>query len=241
MEKWYQSNLGTLVAKSEITGSEYLVSTVFGYFLLQMGGSYRLNYLPENLVHHHLHYGPEKPSIKPTNFIQGQYDELPFIHNSIDTILVSHILEFSLAPKQILEEIYEVLVPDGNLIIFCFNPYSLWGLTKIFSQSQTCPWPNHLLKPGQMRQLLIETGFSVGDYKTFFFRPPTQNIKLLKKLLFLEALGPIFWPYLGASYMFIAKKVVTNLTPITLIPNNNQKLKIAVEESWVKPTPTRNN
>jgi hypothetical protein len=82
-----------------------------------------------------------------------------------------------------------------------------------------------------MRQWLSKTGFSIGDYKSFYFRPPNNK---LKKLLFMEGIGPIFWPYCGASYMFVAQKTVAGLTPIKPLPSLAKYFK----KSSVLPKPT---
>lgn len=238
VEKWYQTDLGQAIVKSEINGLKNIIPEIFGYFFLQLGGTASLNYLAETLVHNLIHLGPEEMTTPLNNFIQGNYHELPFANSSIDASLMAHILEFSKNPRAILEEIHDALVPEGKLIIICFNPHSLWGIYKwLLGKSHIFPWQGNYLSPRQLQKLLINTGFAVGDYKSVGFRPPLQNKKLFQRLAFFETLGAIFWPYLGASYIYVAKKTAITLTPVRF--KNNEKRKLVATASWVKPTPSQ--
>ena len=62
-------------------------------------------------------------------------DFLPIETNSIDLVLLPHILEFSSNPHQILREVQRVLMPEGHVIVCGFNPRSLWGVRGLFGRS----------------------------------------------------------------------------------------------------------
>ena len=53
--------------------------------------------------------------------------ELPIATQSIDLVVLPHVLEFADEPHQILREVDRVLMPEGRLVIVGFNPWSLWG------------------------------------------------------------------------------------------------------------------
>ena len=46
--------------------------------------------------------------------VRAAPDFLPIESNSIDLVLLPHILEFSANPHQILREVHRVLVPEGH-------------------------------------------------------------------------------------------------------------------------------
>ncbi|MCQ4062135.1 class I SAM-dependent methyltransferase, partial [Klebsiella pneumoniae] len=58
----------------------------------------------------------------------AEFEELPFESQSLDMIVLPHVLEFSEDPHQLLREVERVLMPEGRVVITGFNPMSLWGL-----------------------------------------------------------------------------------------------------------------
>lgn len=214
MKKWYKKPVGKALLKSELVGLTDILPQIFGYYIMQMGSpTNNSKILKTSPIHNRIIADPDTIS-NPSNgslMIQCQPDELPFLPESIDAIVLFHILEFAKNPKAILKEIYTTLMPNGYVIIFGFNPYSLWGMAHLWTKTKETPWLGNWISPGHLRQWLSKIGFHIGDYKTFYFRPSGNNSE---KLLFLEGIGQIFWPYWGASYMFVAQKTVIGLTPI---------------------------
>ena len=212
LNEWYQKPIGVDLLRSEILGLESILPQIFGYYIMQIGGSTDKKMLATSPIHNHIFINPDKnhPISKNSLAIQCQLDELPLAPESIDAAILFHILEFTRNPKTILKEVYTSLMPNGYAIIFGFNPYSLWGVAPLWKKQKEIPWQGKWISPGCMRHLLDAVGFSIGDYKTFYFRPPNNN----ECLLFLEGIGQIFWPYCGASYMFVAHKNIIPLTPV---------------------------
>ena len=54
--------------------------------------------------------------------------ELPIATQSIDLVLLPHVLEFAEEPHAVLREVDRVMMPEGRLVIVGFNPWSLWGM-----------------------------------------------------------------------------------------------------------------
>ena len=213
LNEWYQKPVGTALLQSELGGLASVLPQIFGYYIMQIGGPINNDeVLATSHIHNHIIVNPN--ALSPSNdslAVQCQLDELPFLPDSIDAAVLFHVLEFAQNPKAILKEIYTALIPNGYAIIFGFNPCSLWGMASLWQKQKEVPWFGNWISPGHMRHLLDEIGFSIGDYKTFYFRPPSTNPE---QLLFMEGLGQIFWPYCGASYMLVAQKTLTTLTPI---------------------------
>lgn len=51
---------------------------------------------------------------------------LPIQTESIDLVIIPHMLEFDAQRFQTMREVNRVLKPGGELLILCFNPYSLY-------------------------------------------------------------------------------------------------------------------
>jgi hypothetical protein len=99
------------------------------------------------------------------------------------------------------------------LILFGFNPISLWGLTKLFRLKRNVPWKGTFYSSLRITNWLQALGFKVEDPKTFCFRPPVGN-KMMERLAFLDSMGPLCWPYWGGSYILVAKKETALVKPL---------------------------
>ncbi|HBP15635.1 MAG TPA: hypothetical protein DD457_10535 [Gammaproteobacteria bacterium] len=57
-------------------------------------------------------------------------DSLPFPSNSIDGLVLHHVLELGMDARAVLREAQRVLQPGGRVVICGFNSLSLWGLLR---------------------------------------------------------------------------------------------------------------
>ena len=66
-------------------------------------------------------------------------DCLAIAGDSIDVVLLPHVLETHVDPHGVLREVDRILRSDGHVIILGFNPVSLWGLRHILSRRRFPP------------------------------------------------------------------------------------------------------
>ena len=64
------------------------------------------------------------------SFKKADASNLPFDNKSFDTIVSITMLEFTDNVKKVLDEIYRVLKPNGNLVLGCLNINSELGKAK---------------------------------------------------------------------------------------------------------------
>lgn len=130
-ENWLLSPPGQYILQSEQLLFNQAVSDVFGYHALQIGLP-QMNTLLESRISLKLMLLPQGVSKSagdlPYQQIEGIPEELPFANQSIDLVILPHVLEFANDPHQILREVDRVLIPEGRVVISGFNPVSLWGL-----------------------------------------------------------------------------------------------------------------
>jgi len=158
----------------------------------------------------HENRGEENVHQKLTQIV-GVPDELPLLSDCLDLIIAPHILEFSEDPKAIVKELWRVLLPEGRAIFIGFNSTALFGLSHVLKNKNH---PKHLLPCHRLRKLFIAQGFVIEFFKTFFFRPTFLSEKRLAYTRFMEILGDICWPHMGAIYLYVARKPVLSLTPL---------------------------
>lgn len=149
-----------------------------------------------------------------TNLIYTQYEALPILPDSADVIVLPHILEFSEDAYQVLREVEIALRPEGDLIIVGFNPFSFWGLRRLFHFRKKVPWSGIFRRSGRIRDWLQVLNFEVVFSKKGFYRPPLNNQKLFGHLKFIEKLCQLCLPCLGGIYIILAKKKVFSATAI---------------------------
>lgn len=207
MAQWWQSPLGQNVLMQEKTLLQSLSNHFHGRYQLQIGIEQSL--LPT----------PTKPAIQkvmsPSADVNGNSIELPFKCHSIDMLLLGHVLEFSADPHQVLREVERVLVADGTIVLLSFNPWSLWGLRRLFSWQDAPPWQGAFFSQIRIKDWLALLNFEVVTAERLLFRPPVQSNKWFNKLNFMERWGKRLWPLFSGITLLVATKRTIPLTPIT--------------------------
>ncbi len=215
---WYASSLGQRLAQCEKELLEKYLPDLFGYFLLQVGcpeiktEKIAGNWLKSSRVSAQfcLDY-----DINQGVSCQADLAHLPMKSDSLDIVILPHILEFSLEPHQVLREAERVLIAEGHVVILGFNRWSIWNIYRFFLfWTKQAPWNAHFLAAPRVMDWLALLGFDVVQRQGYFYRPPIQRENIIKKLSFLEKIGQRFWPNFGAGYVLVARKRVETLTPI---------------------------
>ena len=133
--------------------------------------------------------------------------ELPIASNSVDLVLLPHVLEFSEHAHQILREAERVLMPDGSIVISGFNPVSLWGAKHAFGfKSDHYPWRGKMIGLIRLRDWLKLLSFEHSGGSFGCYAPPFKSAKWLERWKFMEKAGERWWPIAGGAYVVRAIK-----------------------------------
>ena len=142
-------------------------------------------------------------------------DALPVASDSIDVLVLPHILEYAPRVHDALREAERVLLPEGHLLILGFNPWSLFGLWRlVVARRRRAPWKGQFFGLSRLKDWLALLGFDVISTDGYFFRPPLGSEGVMRRLVPLEKAGRRLWPYFAGAYLVVAKKRVTTLTPL---------------------------
>lgn len=218
IEAWFKTALGQRLLAAEIAALQSLLPNLFGYHLLQISMIGQGSLLTNSRIGHRFFLTDTLLEAPVHSTVYGHMDALPFASESIDVVVLPHVLEFQENPHAVLREIERVLAPEGYLILLGFNPISLWGLWRwLFAWRKTAPWNGDFLTALRIKDWLALLSFDLEEQSTFFFAPPFQrNYLTAHSIDFLELLGSrIGWNF-GAIYLLVAKKRCINLTPLTL-------------------------
>ncbi len=148
--------------------------------------------------------------------VRGRGTELPIATQSMDLVLLPHVLEFAADPHQILREVDRVMMPEGRLIVIGFNPWSLWGLRQALGRrGEDHPWCGDFISMVRLKDWLALLGFDVSAGRLVCYVPPMANERWLKRFSFMEAAGDRWWGIAGGVYMMQAIKRVQGMRLIT--------------------------
>jgi SAM-dependent methyltransferase len=208
LNRWFQKPLGQHLLSEEVEVLQKLLPHLFGYHLLQISNVGYGCLLDSSRIMHRCILSLSANLIdKPYTSVYGSADALPFANESLDVVVLPHVLEFEENPHEILREVERVLIPEGYIIILGFNPLSFWGVWRwLFARRDTVPWSGRFLSQLRIKDWLALLGFEVKNYKSFFFALPFSH----KKIRFFKKISVT--GNFGAAYVLVAKKRVANLT-----------------------------
>ncbi|MEN9461483.1 MAG: hypothetical protein RIS84_1503 [Pseudomonadota bacterium] len=217
LNQWFETPLGQRLLAAEAAAVAQILPAFFGYHALQIGSMGAGRLLESSRIKHRCLATRHNPlAYSPYSQIRTETDELPFATDSLDVVILPHILEFEDAPHAVLREVERVLISEGHVIILGFNPLSLWGLWRLLHplRRQIAPWCGRSIGMLRLKDWLALLGFEIIEQQTLFFAPPFNQSYLVKPLHFIENFAARIPNRFGAVYLIVAKKRVTTLTPI---------------------------
>jgi SAM-dependent methyltransferase len=195
---------------------ERSLADLFGYHLVQVGVIAGVDPMAQSRILNRALVcleGDELPGGYPIT--RGAAAALPVDSDSVDVVLMGHVLEFEPDPHAALREALRVLVPEGHLVIAAFNRWSLLGLWGLMPRCRhEVPWRGQFLGQNRLKDWLSLLGFELTAQVPCFFEPPLRNERLLRRLGVMTLAGRRMLPMCAAAYVMVARKRVTALTPI---------------------------
>jgi SAM-dependent methyltransferase len=211
---WLESPAGCYVRAWEQTRLNALTADIFGFNAVQIGLP-QINGLDGNrmpnkwLTDTHLPQNTDVPIVMVHDFA-----ELPFASQSLDLVVLPHVLEFAAEPHQVLREVERVLIPEGQVIVCGFNPASLWGARQAagrLSGAHFLPQDGEFIRVARLKDWLKLLNMEVNRGHFGCYAPPCATEKWLTRFSFMEKAGDRWWPYLGAVYIVQAIKRIKGM------------------------------
>lgn len=205
LSEWFASEQGGYVLTREQDYFDRTVADIFGFNAVQLGLP-KQEFLRNSRIPLRISAGNQ-----PGNHVRLICSELPFDSDSLDLVVMPHVLEFSDNPHQIIREVERVLMPEGNLIISGFNPRSLWGMRRMLSKKEGYPWNGQFIALQRMKDWLALLGFEVVGGRFAAYAPPFRQRKWLDRYAFMEKAGDRWWAVGGGVYFLHAVKRVPGM------------------------------
>lgn len=217
--EWHRRIPGSLVLETESRRLAPLVADVFGYHLLIVGSGDYLSILRAARVQHCTWLTTRNapafsPDVPPScSAVHGRAGEMPVASDSVDIVILPHVIEFEEDPHGVLREVERVLVPEGHAIVAGYNSLGLMGAWSLVRR-RGAPWNGRFYTASRVRDWLSVLGFDTVASEGCFFRPPLRSDRLLRSLRIFENAGPRFWPRLCGTWVLVARKRTATLTPL---------------------------
>lgn len=216
---WFHTPGGAYAHAWEQARLDELTADIFGYNALQIGlpgfDTLAANRMPNRWV---------TDGAFPSDDLREQegrsvvvvhdFSDLPFATQSLDLVVLPHILEFASEPHQVLREVERVLIPEGQVIICGFNPHSTWGLRQFLGRvtgKHFLPLHAEFISVPRLKDWLKLLNMEINRGHFGCYAPPCTSTKWLERFGFLEKAGNRWWPYLGALYIVQAIKRVEGM------------------------------
>ncbi len=157
LDAWYRTPAGRAVRAQLHAVLDPLLQGVFGYHAVLIGAG--------GLDRRLLRDSPIKrafliATVPGAGDVVAAPEELPVQSDSVDLVVLFHALEYSADPHRVLREVDRMLIPEGQLIVVGFNPWSRFGLWRLM-QRRRAPWCGSFYSSGRIRDWLALLGFEL--------------------------------------------------------------------------------
>lgn len=211
LARWFETPLGAYLLEREQEYFDHVVADVFGYNAVQCGLG-QLDLLRNSRISSRWRVGPDAEAVD----LRTDFRDLPIAANSVDLLILPHVLEFSDDPHQILREVVRVLVPEGQVVIAGFNPWSLFGAKRLVpSARRQPPWSGRFIQLTRVKDWLSLLSFEIVSGRMHGYAPPFAQERWLRRFRFMDAAGDRWWPFAGGVYFLQAVKRVRGMRVIT--------------------------
>lgn len=252
--EWLESAQGRHLLAAEAVEMRRVLDGVFGDQLVQIGPWAGGMFLKAARTRRTVVIGEE-----PATGVQliSRANDLAIPADSIDAVLLAHILESHGDPHAILREVDRILRPDGQLIVAGFNPHGTWGFRHMLSRGRFPPGMARMISDRRLKDWLRLLNFSIQGTRFYHFQFPMGSgrrawsgpmaddsraqawVKASSRKL-LPTAGNVwgrkrFWPPLAACYIMTARKEMYTSTMIRPVRRRRRRLVAGL----VNPT-TRN-
>jgi len=216
LSAWFSAPLGQRLLAQEQAFIDEELPNLFGYHLMQLSVAKQLNLTQASRIAHRFALYPQLPDATPALVTAlADFNHLPLPANSIDLVLLHHVLDYSQRPHHVLREAAGTLISHGHILIVGFNPWSLYGvwcwLARFFSRAPQ--WRHQSLRLGRVLDWLAVLDFDPLVVKQGFYCPTCRS-KSSQYLHWVERWGKRLGLPFGGFYLIVARKDTLAMTPL---------------------------
>jgi len=230
---WYQTPRGKLLKQLEADYIKRSITVSCQQTILQVGGlGWENEFIDCSLYRNFVILDAKNLGSNEAIKIQAKAYHLPLQSDSVDMIILPHLLEFDAYRFQTIREVERVLKPEGIILVLNFNPWSFWiRYQYLWDKKMADSWGGHFISRSRIVDWLKLLNFEITVSSQFYLDSVVSNYgkKSYRKHLFS-----------GTSYAIKAVKRRYNLIPLTPIKSRNPGL-VLVRPTIGSPVQTNNH
>jgi len=166
-----------------------------------------------------------KESVK----IFGKSYQLPVQSETVDLVILPHLLEFDAHRFQTMREIERVLKPEAEVIIINFNSLSIWvRLQFLWNKKMSRSWKGHFINRTRVADWLKLLNFEIlttSEFTLDSILTTPEKFKLGKRTYF--------------SMAYAVRAVKRRYTLIPLAPAKAEPSRLVVVSTGIEPSAQR--
>ena len=207
---WYQTPRGKLLKELETDYLKKAITVSCQQHILQIGGlGWESEFIDCSLYKNYTILDAKGLGCEMARKIRAKAYSLPIQTDSMDMVIVPHLLEFDTHRFQTMREIERILKPVGILVILNFNPLSFWVRYQfLWDKKLADSWGGHFIFRSRMFDwlkllnfevtvssifnldtVLSKQGKSINDGFSFFYT--AYAVKAIKRRYNIIPLTPI--------------------------------------------------
>jgi hypothetical protein len=227
---WYQTPRGKLQKQLELDYLQRSITVSCKQIILQIGGlGWENEFIDCELYRNYTILDTKGLGYSGARKIRAKAHHLPLQSDSVDMIILPHLLEFDLSRFQTMREIERILKPEGVLVVLNFNPWSLWVRYQyIWDKKLADSWRGHFIGRGRILDWLKLLNFEVISLTQFNFDSVASTHSKHTCNLY-----SIF----ATAYAIKAIKRRYSIIPLTPVKNFNPRLALVNSVLFRKDDP----
>lgn len=210
IHEWFASTKGRILQRQETAFLKRSITVSCKQIIVQIGAlGWENDFIDCSLYEQFYVMDDKQESWHESKLVRGTTIALPFKSESVDMVILPHLLEFSRHKHQVLREVERILKPEGKLTILSFNPWNIYiNLQYMKRREKHAPWFPELVSRTRIEDWLRLLNFDVAVAAGFNFdttrinsahaesrkqdlRVAAYGIKAIKRCYHLIPLTPI--------------------------------------------------
>lgn len=216
---YYQTPRGKLLRGLEVDYLQNAIVVSCKQTILQIGGlGWENEFIDCSLYANYTILDAKNLGFEEARKIRAKAYHLPLQCDSVDMIILPHMLEFDAYRFQTMREVERVLKPEGTAVILNFNPWSVWVRYQyLWDKRLADSWRGHFIRRARVIDWLKLLNFEVTLISQFNLDSISTTHVRLANAFSLSA----------TAYGVKAIKRRYNLIPLTPVTNLSPRLALA--------------
>ena len=162
---WFLRGIGAQVLEKEVASLHTTLDSCHITRLLQLGGPPLITY---HSKFHYVHLDNANNFATLGHNVISSFTEIGLASGCADLVVIPHLQELHPDFKQVLAEVFRILSDDGIVVVFGFNPVSIWGVQRVLGLGTVVPWCNRFFSAATVIKDFVDTDFTYIGKKSFF-------------------------------------------------------------------------